>query len=374
MRRLQFCLFFVFSLTVFTLAGCNTTPAATPTPTPRTDFKIGLILNAQGPLRDGTFSGSTYNGVQLAGRDFGLQYAYRETVEDKDYPTVIEKMIAEGHNIIVTVGFQMQTDTINAARSNPKVYFIGVDQGADDSPANYAGVQFAEDQGGFLAGALASMMTKTNVVGVVGGPAFPAVQRFVNGFINGARYVNPQVNALSVNATAFDDVQQGRDLANGFIAQGADVIFGAGGLTGSSGITLAAEKGVWAIGVDQDEFLTTFTSGLHAEYILTSALKRVDVGVYTVISDILKGEFKGGTRVIDAGGCGITYAPFHKAEAQISDAVKRRLEAIWRALAGGTLVTGADGSAGVATPEGLAAGAAPIVADNAPRLSDCTRN
>jgi len=361
----------VFALMIVIVVGCAPTPAPpAPTPTPRTDFKIGLVTNAQGTIRDGTFNESAYVGAATASRDFNLILTYRETIEDKDYPSAIQAMIDAGHNIIVTVGFQMQADTLAAAAANPKLFFIGVDQvPGDNPPANFLGLQFAEDQGGFLAGALAGMMTKTNVVGVVAGIQIPPVERFVQGFVNGARYVNPNVQALSVYTTSFADPAQGTTQADNLIKQQADVIFGAGGLTGSSAIVHAAAKGKYVIGVDSDEYRTTFKTGKDAERILTSAVKRVDMGVYQAIDQIVNGKFKPGILTLTAAQCGITYAPFNRADDAIPAAVKARLEAIWRALAGNTLQTGVGGTA----PEPLSGDAQPPVGANAPKLADCTR-
>lgn len=356
------------------LAGCaQQASAPSVTPTPRSDYKVALVLNAQGSIIDGSFSESAYNGATRAGQAFNLTVTYRETVEDKDYPMAIQSMVDEGNNIIVTVGFQMTEATVAAAKANEKVFFIGVDQSDPDATSNYQGIQFAEDQSGFLMGALAGMVTQSNVVGVVGGLQIPPVERFVNGFVNGAKYVNPSVTALQVYTTSFADPVQGRAEADKMIAENADVIFGAGGLTGSNAIARAAERGKLVIGVDQDEFWTTFATGKDADKIISSGVKRVDTGVFLAIESIMKGEFKGGTRTLTAAECGITYAPFNKAEDKISPEVRTRLENIWRALAGGTLQTGAA-AAGDTPPESLAAGAQPPVAENAPSLSDCAAN
>ncbi len=356
------------------VASCApATPSTPPTPTPRSDFRVAVILNAEGTIRDGTFNEYAYVGATQAARAFNLEVTHRETVEDKDYPIAIRAAIESGYNIIVTVGFQMQEATVAAAVEHPQVYFIGVDQLDPQAPANFVGLQFAEDEAGFLAGALAGMMTKTNVVGVVGGVEIPPVQRFVRGFVNGALYVNPQVTALSVYTTSFADPTQGRQQADAMIAQGADVIFGAGGFTGSSAIVHAAAQGKFVIGVDQDEFRTTFASGKDAERILSSAVKRVDTGVYLAIQNVIEGKFSGGALTLRAANCGVGYAPFNAAAEAVPNRVKERLEAIWRALAGGTLQTGAADE-GETRPEPLAPDALPPIAESAPRLSDCTRS
>jgi basic membrane lipoprotein Med (substrate-binding protein (PBP1-ABC) superfamily) len=351
-------------------AGC-TPSVPLPPPTLRTDFRLGMITNAQGTIRDGTFNEAAYNGLRLAAREFGLDFAYHESIEDKDYQPAIETMVADGRNVIVTIGFQMIDATVQAARKHPNVFFFCVDGApSTDAPANFVGLLFREDQGGFLAGALAGMMTTSNVVGVVAGVKIPPVERFAQGFTNGAQYVNPAVTALVEYTSSFASPDEGRSTARDMIDQEADVIFGAGGLTGASAIAYAAENRVYVIGVDLDEFTTTFASGKDAEYILTSAIKRVDRSVYEAVKSVLDGKAQGGMTVLGADRCGITYAPFHKADAAIPAAVKARLEAIWRALAGGTLKTGAGDDAGT-TVEPLAAGAVPPVSDSAPHPDTC---
>jgi len=368
--------FGVLSLLLVTaLVACTpSTPAPAPTATPNPNFKLGIIYNAKGSRLDGTFNEYAYVGTQLASKTFNVaMLPDRTTVEDKEYPGALEKIVADGANIVVTVGFQMQDDTVAAAKKYPKVYFLGVDQAPDSPPSNYAGIIFREDQGGFLAGAVAGMMTKSGTVAVLGGKAFPPVQRYVNGFLNGVHYVNAKANALSIYMDTFDDANKGRSTADDMLSKGADVLFNAAGLAGSVGIARGAEQGKFVIGVDQDEFRTTFATGQNADKILTSAVKRVDTGVFTAISSIINGKFKGGLLQLSAADCGITYAPFHNADSAIPATVKTRLEAIWRALAGNTLQTGADVDK-AATPEPLADGASPKIADNAPKLSDCNKS
>jgi len=363
------------SLTIIigVLTGCQPA-AAPPTVTPRTDYRVGLVTDALGgTIHDGTFNEATYNGLTRSAGSFGLDVAYSESRDPIDYAPAIQKFIDEGRNIIVTVSFDMVDVTSKFAQKYPKVYFIGIDQSLDNLPANYIAIQFREDEGGFLVGALAGMMTKSNVVGVVGGVKIPAVVRFVNGFVNGVHYTNPTAAALSVYTSAFDNVDEGRQQAQNMLDQKADVIFGAGGLTGSSAILRASEAGVYVIGVDQDEYRTTFGSGKNnpnAALILTSAVKRVDAGVYNIINDLLKGNFKSGGRTFGASECGITYAPFHDADSKITVDMKTKLDRMWSALAAGSLQTGAQTDP-PATIAPLAAGQMPPVPDNAPQMSKC---
>ena len=122
----------------------------------------------------------------------------------------------------------------------------------------------------------------------------PPVIKFRNGYENGVKYVCPDCNVIGVYIDSFTDPARGKAAALSQIGEGADVIFGAGGPTGSGGIQGAAQEGVWVIGVDQDEYLTTFKSGEQdgADKLLSSAMKRVDVAVYNAIKNAAAGTFR----------------------------------------------------------------------------------
>jgi basic membrane lipoprotein Med (substrate-binding protein (PBP1-ABC) superfamily) len=220
---------------------------------------------------------------------------------------------------------------------------IGIDQFQEEFPENYIGVLFREDQGGYLAGVLAASLSETGVIGVVGGREdVPPVVRFVNAYETGAQSVNPDIQVLSVYNESFTAPDKGASDAAQFIGEGADVIFGAGGQTGSGGIAAAAEQGVWGIGVDQDEYFTTFNGGdaPGSEFLATSAVKRVDLAVFRNIVESLKGSFAGGLYTLEAENDGITYAPFHDAE--LPEEAVTALEEARAGLADGSIDTGVD--------------------------------
>lgn len=297
-----------------------------------------------GRVNDGTFNQFAYDGMMLAVEEFGLDSTFIETVSQGDYTININTCIEEGYDALVTVGFLIQDATLEAALANPDVYFIGVDQFFVDPPPNLVGIQFREDQGGFLAGAMAGLMTRSNIVAGVYGIDIPPVVKFRNGFEMGARFVNPDVTTLGVYIDSFTSPDRGAAAAEQFIGEGADVIFGAGGPTGSGAITYAAQNGVKVIGVDQDEFFTTFGGGETpgAENLITSAVKRVDVGVYDMLAALVEGEGfpEEGIYILSAENGGISFAPPNAAD--VPDEVLERMEEILAGLADGTIETGVD--------------------------------
>jgi basic membrane lipoprotein Med (substrate-binding protein (PBP1-ABC) superfamily) len=238
--------------------------------------------------------------------------------------------------------------TLVAAQENPDVYFIGVDQFVAEPLPNLVGIQFREDQGGFLAGALAAQMTETGIVAGVYGIDIPPVVKFRNGYEQGVAYINEQdgtdVQALGLYIDSFAAPDRGAAAAEQFIGDGADVIFGAGGPTGSGAITYAAQNDVFVIGVDQDEYVTTFGNGESpgAENIISSAVKRVDVGVYDMIAALANGEGfpESSLYVLSAENGGISYAPPH--DSPVPDEVIERMDEILAGLSDGSIETGVD--------------------------------
>jgi len=303
------------------------------------------LVTDLGRVNDGSFNQSAYNGMVAAAEDFGLRSTFIETQSQADYAKNIQTCLDEGYGAIVTVGFLIADATREAAVANPETFFIGVDQFFAEPLPNLVGIQFREDQAGFLVGVMAALVSESGTIGGVYGEEIPPVVKFRNGFEQGAKYINPDINVLGVYVGSFIDQPAGRETAENLLGEGADVIFGAGGPTGSAGIQAAAEKGVKVIGVDQDEYLTTFGNGETpgAEFIITSAVKRVDQGVYDMLESLSAGVVawpEGSLYLMDASVQGVGFAPSHDAE--VAEDVIAKVEEVLAMLASGELSTGVD--------------------------------
>ncbi|MDH3944462.1 MAG: BMP family ABC transporter substrate-binding protein, partial [Anaerolineae bacterium] len=293
-------------------------------------------------IDDGTFNQYAYQGMMRAAEEFGLDTTHVGGERPGDEEGNILKLIEAGYQLIITVGIRLGDTVVRLSKKHLDTNFVTIDYAPYPRLSNVMGLVFSEDQAGFLAGALAGYMTESNVLGVVAGDQVPPVIKFRKGFANGAKHVNPKVQVLGEYIESFTDPQKGQSVAQSFIEQGADVVFGAGGETGSGGIRGAAEQGVWAIGVDQDEWFTTFNNGgaPGADRLLSSAIKRMDNAVYTAIRRAVEDVFKGETALFHAGNQGIGLAPYHAAEGAIPDEVKGRIDEIAAGLRSGTITTG----------------------------------
>ena len=303
-------------------------------------IKVGLVTDV-GKVNDGTFNQYAYEGLQRAGKELGVEVAFVETQAQTDYDKNLEQFASQGFNLIIGVGFLMGDAVKAAAEKHPDINYAIVDFAYDPVIKNVRGLVFAEDQAAYLAGVLAASLSKSNNIAVVGGVEIPPVQKFVLGYEAGAKSVKPDITVQKVYIDSFTDRARGGEAAKNFISQGADVIFGAGGQTGSGGIQAAAQAGTYVIGVDQDEYVTTFQGGKAqgADKIISSATKRVDNAVFQAIKLAVDGKFEGGTAVGDASNEGVGLAPFHDADAAIPADVKTLLETTLKGLADGSIKT-----------------------------------
>lgn len=281
-----------------------------------TDLTVGLVADVAS-IDDGTFNQAAFEGMEAAGRCFGVTTTFLESAGD-DAEAQIASLVDAEVDIVITVGFQFQEATVAAAIDRPDIRFIGVDQVNPDELANYVAISFRDDQVGFLAGVTAASLSETGTVAIVAGPdTVPPVVAIADGFEAGAREVDPDIVVLRQHLDSFVDGPAGANQAAAFVADGADVIFGAAGETGAGALRIAASLGAHVIGVDQDEYFTTFAGGGQpfAGQIVTSAIKRVDLGVFLTIASMSNDRMQGGGGlVLDAANGGVTYAPFHEAE------------------------------------------------------------
>ncbi|MBN1580893.1 MAG: BMP family ABC transporter substrate-binding protein, partial [Anaerolineae bacterium] len=194
----------ILVMLLFPLAAC--TGSKEPDCSKDDVFCVGLVTDV-GKVDDKSFNQSAWEGVQKAEKELGAIIKYIETTDSKDYAKNIAQFGDASYDVIVTVGFGMAEATAIAGPQYPNVKFIGVDQFQEAIVDNVVGLNFPEDQSGFLAGALAAMMTKSGKIGaVLGTDAVPPVWRFGEGYRAGAQYVNPdiEVNVVYHNDVGFD--------------------------------------------------------------------------------------------------------------------------------------------------------------------------
>ncbi len=337
MKKL-YVLFAVLVIAAMVLPACA---PATPNCADEKTFCVGLVTDV-GKINDKSFNQSAWEGVQQAQKDLGATVQYIETADSKDYAKNISTFADEGYDVIVTVGFGMGEATVAAAGTYPNVKFIGVDQfQAADTPG-VVGLNFPEDQAGFLVGALAAMMSESHKIGAVcGTDVVPPVWRYGEGYKAGAAYADGMMGSTTEvfvvyhSDVGFDktftDPEWGAQTAQSMMDQGADAIFGCGGITGNGAITQAAQAGKYAIGVDADQYGTLPEA---APRMLSSAMKLITPGVFDLVKMAHDGNFPVGNFFGSAG-----YAPYHDLDSAVPADVKTEMEKINAGLLDGSITT-----------------------------------
>jgi basic membrane protein A and related proteins len=273
--------------------GTTTTSASGKT----SKVKVGLVTDVGG-LNDRGFNHLAYVGVQRAKAQLGTDFHVNLSQSSGEYVPNLTAFARQGYGIIIGVGFTEANaiDTVANIFKDRKFAIVDVDQTTEPhKPPNLLGLLFREQEVGYLAGYLAGLEEKRlpgpDVVGSVGGQKQPPVDRFIAGFQAGAKAADPGIKTL--NAYSQDFVKQDicKSIALNQIAAGAGVVFQVAGGCGLGVIKAAAQKNVWAIGVDADQ------AYIDPKHILTSAKKNVDVAVYKAIQAVVNGTFKGGNVV-----------------------------------------------------------------------------
>jgi basic membrane protein A len=312
---------------------------------------VGLVTDISN-ITDKSFNQLSWEGIQQVKGEGLVQWIqYIESTASKDYYKNIAVFADAGYDLIVTSGYTLGAASMAAAMAYSNTIIIAVDQPAsafapsgEIPPVNYIGLVFPEDQAGFLVGALAAMMSTTHKIGgVFGTDAIPPLWRYGEGYRTGAAYADTQRGTTTGVSVVYhndvgmdktlDDPKWGAATAEEMISEGADIVFGAGGVTGNAAIEESARKGVYVIGVEVDQY---FALPNAAPMMLSSAMKLITAGVHDLIKLIVTGGSHpvGGDYVGAAG-----YAPYHTLDSQVPADVKSLMEQIAAALLDGSLKT-----------------------------------
>jgi basic membrane protein A len=268
---------------------------------PAAGYKAGLVSDV------GRFNDKGFNQNQLKGLKFaqahipGLTTSAVESHSAGDYLPNFASLARKGYNIIIGAGFLLAAQENTVAKQFPNTKFAITDYDVTGAPfngktKNVEGLTYATQENSYLVGCLAGLMVKkqggTQTIGFVGGVKIPPVDAFLAGYQAGAKKCNPGIKILKGYSQDFIDVAKCKTVAQNQIDAGSQVEFNVAGPCGIGTLDAANEAGIWGIGVDVDQ------AYLHPAHILTSAVKRVDRGVYLAIKGAQSGQFVGGKNLV----------------------------------------------------------------------------
>jgi basic membrane protein A len=277
-------------------------------------FKVGLVTDIGG-LNDRGFNHLAYVGLLRAEKKLKIKGRVLTSNSQADYIPNLSSLAKAGYNLVIGVGFLQEQAIQQMAAQFPNTKFAGVDMNATadfkNITKNFMGIIFQENQVGYMVGYLAGLEAKRlkkNTVSSVGGIPVPAVIRYIAGYQAGAKAAFPGVKTLNGYSQDFVAQDKCKSIALDQISQGSVAVFQVAGGCGLGALDAAKEKNVWGIGVDSDQSYVN-------NKVLTSAQKKVDVGVYDAIFRLAKLNkfFGGGNIVLNAANGGVGLGTINKA-------------------------------------------------------------
>jgi basic membrane protein A and related proteins len=283
-------------------------PAAsgtTSTSSSGSNFKVGLVTDIGG-LNDHGFNHLSYQGLLQAESQLGVKGTVLQSQSGADYIPNLTRLAQAGNNLVIAVGFLMAAPLEQVATKYPNVHFAIIDSPggtAPDTAKNIEGIDFAEQEAGYPAGYLTGLYLKAHnytTASTVGGQSIPPVDLYIAGFQDGVKAADPSAKLLNAYSQDFVAEDKCKELALNQINAGSKVVFQVAGACGLGAISAAVQNKDQAIGVDADQ------SYLSPTFVLTSAEKKVDTGVFTAIKDLQNGQFSSNLQEdINNGGVGI---------------------------------------------------------------------
>jgi basic membrane protein A and related proteins len=293
-------------------------------------LKLAMVSDTGG-LGDKSFNDSAYAGLMRAKTALGATVEVQESKSAADYQPNLTALADGDFDEIFAIGFLMNNDLTEVAKNYPNTHFAIID--AVSPEQNVTSVVFREQDGSFLAGSLAAMMTKTKTIGFLGGIDSPLLRKFEAGFTAGAREIDPNVKVLVKYVGSFVDVSSGKELAGVMYGAGADIIFVAAGKAGLGAIDeTRSRSNVYAIGVDSDQ------DALAPGKILTSMVKHVDVAVFKIAEAIKAHKLPTGTTEFGLKDDGVGLTDFKYTRGAIGAANIARVAQLRAAIVAGKIV------------------------------------
>jgi basic membrane protein A len=288
----------LLALSVLGLVSCKKKEEAAPA-----EKKVRVALYVNGTLGDKAFFDSAHRGMKQAEEEFGIYTKTIEgTYEEANWEPDLTQLAEGDWDVIIAGTWQLQQIVEELAPKHPEKVFVSYDNSVDYSKEgldNVYSILYAQNEGSFLVGALAVLITgsdmpKANpekVIGFLGGMDIPVINDFKVGYIQGAKHIDPDVKVLVSYANAFNDPGKGKELVLAQYEQGADIAFNVAAETGLGLLDAAKDKDRYAIGVDSDQYLLfKETDPAKAANIVSSMMKNVDHSLFRAIKLYLEGE------------------------------------------------------------------------------------
>ena len=309
------------------VGACGGPAADAPPAGDSATFRVALLT--PGAISDQSWNGGAYEGLMRIRDSLGAAVSHVQTKTPADFEENFREYGARGFDLVFGHGFEFQDAAKRVAPQFPKTTFFTTS--GNTAGPNIGGIRFSFADASYLAGILAARMSRSNVLGVIGGTELPPVKESFATFTEGARSVNPNVRVLTAFVGNWDDVSAGKEQALAQIARGADVIFQNADAAGLGVFQAARERAnVWVIGSNANQ------NGIAPEVTLGSVVIDLPRAFLTVAQEVKQGGFTG--RVIEFGArTGVVELVLNPAaEPRIPGAVRAQIDSVRARIHAGT--------------------------------------
>ena len=289
---------------------------------PNSNLRIAIVTDAN--FSDKGWGESSLNAASYIEQKYNFSIATEDNVPIPDIEMTLRKYCESGYDLLIAHGFQWGEPALRVGQTYPQTKIV-VFTGLVES-RNVASIFPQQQEGSFLLGALAGMVTNTSVIGFVGGEEYPNVVNIFEGYKQGAEWVNDNITVIGTYLNDWDNPARGREAATSIIRQGADFMFHVADSSGQGVIQASDESGIYALGAVQDQ------NHLAPHTVLSSFVLDVDKAYDGAVKMVMDGNFTG--KIFRPGielqkgseGQGVVYlAPFHGLENRLTESVKDRL-------------------------------------------------
>jgi basic membrane protein A and related proteins len=289
---------------------------------PNSNLRIAILTDAN--FSDKGWGESSLNAASYIEQKYNFSIATEDNVPIPDIEMTLRKYCESGYDLLIAHGFQWGEPALRVGQTYPQTKIV-VFTGLVES-RNVASIFPQQQEGSFLLGALAGMVTNTSVIGFVGGEEYPNVVNIFEGYKQGAEWVNANITVIGTYLNDWDNPARGREAATSIIRQGADFMFHVADSSGQGVIQASDESGIYALGAVQDQ------NHLAPHTVLSSFVLDVDKAYDGAVKMVMDGNFTG--KIFRPGielqkgseGQGVVYlAPFHGLENRLTESVKDRL-------------------------------------------------
>ncbi|MBN9530620.1 MAG: BMP family protein [Alphaproteobacteria bacterium] len=279
-------------------------------------LKVALVL--PGPITDGTFNSAANQGIEKAKGKYDIQVSLRENTQFAEIEETLLSYARDGYDVVIGHGFQFAEPAMKIHKQFPKTWFIVNTAKVAEAP-NLASFDNRWGDAGYVAGAVAGLVTKKGAVGHVGGIPVPVIKEYNDGFGRGAKRMRPDVKVLSAYVGSFSDVAKGKEITASMIEGGADVVTSTGNENVLGTIQAAKDAKVMAIGTAFD------AAAIAPDTVVTTALINMDTNIDMAIGKIVDGTIEPKNYLLGFNENGLGLAPYRNFADKIPAADQQKI-------------------------------------------------